>query len=405
MKTYANFDWTSVYCSTSLYVHICFYATDINVVLGLAEKLEETETKKSYIAEIKVLRALLHFDLAKMYGPLPVNLGKGKIKSDALCIPLLDEVKEHDNIDGLLRRPVTEIYKFITDEFEANIPLLHENKLKDGRLGQDGAKALLSRIYLYMGEYDLAYKHAKDVIDKEENGYALIEDKDYIESWKQKYTTESIFELAVTDNEPSYASIGYYISGHLTDYSGHKEMAASTKYKALMGQDPNDVRNGIFQNYYGMLLPAKKYPGRNGDPRFNNIKVIRLSELYLIAAECKLKSTTAPDKAEAARLLNLLRDNRTSTDPGKYTVDNITLEDVLHQRRLELYAEGHRAWDLWRNQMPVKRYTGIPQAEYRYDKSGGVIHFDDHRTILPIAEDQIELLPIEYQESQQNPGY
>ena len=401
MDTYANYDWSAVQCSTSLYRSICYYATDINLILELAKDLEETETKEALIAEIKVLRALIHFDLAKIYGPLPVNLGKGKITANALCIPLLDEVKERDDIEGMLRRPVTQIYKFITEEFETYIPLLPTGKITDGRLGQDGAKALLSRIYLYMGEYDLAYKHAKDVM----GSYALLSADSYVDSWKNVFTTESIFELIITDNEPSYASIGYYISGHPTNYSGHKEMAASTSFKTLMNQDPNDVRNGIFQYYFGMYLPAKKYPGRDGDPRYNNIKVIRSSELYLIAAECKLKSPTAPDKVEAARLLNELRDHRTSTDPAKYTSATISIMDILHERRLELYAEGHRAWDLWRNQMTVERYTGMITDDYEYDKSGGRIDFDDYRAIYPIAESQIELLPEQYQGSQQNPGY
>jgi len=55
--------------------------------------------------------------------------------------------------------------------------------------------------------------------------------------------------------------------------------------------------------------------------------------------------------------------------------------------------------------MTVERYTGIITDDYEYDKSGGRIDFDDYRAIYPIAESQIELLPKNLQESQQNPGY
>ena len=65
------------------------------------------------------------------------------------------------------------------------------------------------------------------------------------------------------------------------------------------------------------------------------------------------------------------------------------MEDILNERRKELFAEGHIAFDFWRNGMSVE--TGL-----------GPIGPNDHRTVLPIPKEEIDtgkgkLL--------QNPGY
>lgn len=229
-----------------------------------------------------------------------------------------------------------------------------------------------------------------------------------VESWAVAYTSEAIFELDVTsDDNRGINSIGYYVLADGTQ--GYKELAASKHFEDLMAGDPEDERFKLFvyneeQKGKG-YLPTKKYPGRDGDVYVNNIKVYRLSEMYLIASEAKLK---LGDKAAAAKLLNDLRKERTSTDPEKYTAGAITIDDVLYERRLELFAEGHRAWDLWRNQKPVVRWTTADEKKdffYDRDQSEGVINFDHYKAIFPIAEGQLLLIPEEYRASQQNPGY
>ncbi len=404
---YFIYDWTKAYTSTSLYATAYGAIAHINDVLIRAESLENTDSKIALLAEIKALRAIIHFDVAKLYGPLPVNLGKGKIKDGALCIPKMDKVKLQNDYEGMLRVSVHEIYKFITEELEAALPHMPTGKVQ-GTLGQDGVKAALSRIYLYMGKYDLAYKYAKQLISDPAT-YSILSIDSYVDSWGQAFSSESIFELVINEaNGMSYSSIGWIVKA---DKLASRGMAKSKRFEDLMNQDLNDVRNNLFELYTDPIkgsgyLPSKKYPGIT-DIYYNNIKVFRVSEIYLIASECLLKSENLQDKSEAARLLNLIRDNRTTTNPQKYNASTITILDVLHERRLELFAEGHRAWDLWRNQMPVSRWSSLPDKELGYssDKSDGVIEFDDYKNILPIDESQLELLPEQYREVQQNPGY
>ena len=82
----------------------------------------------------------------------------------------------------------------------------------------------------------------------------------------------------------------------------------------------------------------------------NNFKVIRLSELYLIAAEALLKGATASDGKTALDYYNALRSQRFTS----YTAaTSVTLEDILSERRIELFCEGHRLFDLVRNKKNI----------------------------------------------------
>ena len=105
----------------------------------------------------------------------------------------------------------------------------------------------------------------------------------------------------------------------------------------------------------------------------NNFKVIRLSELYLIASEALLKGATASDGKTAVDYYNELRKNRFSN----YTpATAVTLDNILDERRIELFCEGHRFFDLVRN----KRDLTTPYV------AGGKIEYLDWRTVTELPE-------------------
>jgi hypothetical protein len=113
----------------------------------------------------------------------------------------------------------------------------------------------------------------------------------------------------------------------------------------------------------------------------NNIKVLRLSEIYLIAAEAALKTG-----GNAAEFINILRVNRIR---GYEEVEDVTMREILDERRKELFAEGHIAFDYWRNGMSVNTAMGeIPP--------------DDYRTVLPLPKEEIDIAKGRLL---QNPGY
>ena len=126
-----------------------------------------------------------------------------------------------------------------------------------------------------------------------------------------------------------------------------------------------------------------------------NIKVIRLSEIYLIAAEAAYYT----DKTLAANYLNQIRKRSPTLAPA--TAATITLDMIMEERSKELFAEGQRFFDMLRLNLPITyndEFGGITvsQRPKTIDRSF-------QKTVLPIPQDEINANP--GLEAQQNPGY
>jgi hypothetical protein len=398
MKFFYAYGFNKVRAETSFFRTIYLGLQDINIILDKAAKLGDSQDKNALTAELRTLRALMHFDLVRMYGPLYCNLGKGAIKKDALGIRIAKEPIV-DMRATFYRDKASDVYEFIRKELEEAVPDLPKVK-RNGYIDYWGGKALLSKVYLYMEDNNAALAAAEEVI--KQSGRKLYNRNDYVASWSVEYGNESLFELStsVTDNS-GYTSLGWICSE-----KGYKTIVPTKDFLELYEADPEDVRFQLLRksNKDNCYYISGKYPGRDDNIKVNNPKVIRLSEVYLIAAEAALKSGST---GKAIQYLCDLREKRTATDPRKYE-SSISIDDILYERAVELYGEGNRAWDLWRNRKAVVRYTSMTEKEQKGHSdylSNGVIEFDFYQTIYPIAERELELLPVEDRESQQNPGY
>lgn len=403
LTTFYNYIWNEKNVYSSFYTNLYYCIANINDVIQRSTKLKDEEGYNQLIAQLKCLRALHHFNLVKIYGPLYANLGKGKIKENALGITIktvIDKTYGHK----FERNTVKEVYEFIVEELEANIDNLPDNA--KGYLSKDAVKLLLARLYLYMGDvkfkdvdnnYAKALSYVQDLVS-DSSPYKLITKDNYVDSWREDYNSESIFEFPVTeDDNVGNNSIGYYV---LPTGSGYKEVCATADFMALQYEDVRfDLLVKYTQKEIDYFFPTEKFRGKNF-PYVNNIKILRLSEAYLIAAECELKLI---NPTQAGKYLTELRKNRTDVEPNKY-LTSVSMDDVLFERRLELFCEGHRAYDLWRNQLSVIRYTNQAEktAKGHSDMSSGIIEFDNHKTIYPIHEQEMFFA---LDKNQQNPNY
>ncbi|HEX2608927.1 MAG TPA: RagB/SusD family nutrient uptake outer membrane protein, partial [Flavisolibacter sp.] len=131
-------------------------------------------------------------------------------------------------------------------------------------------------------------------------------------------------------------------------------------------------------------------------PDKDEVKVIRMSEVYLIAAEAAYQTG---NEALALEYLNDVATERDATFAGYSSSGANLLNDILLERRKELAFEGHRYWDLQRYNLPVTRvnlagnYTGVPLT----------IAPTSFRRILPIPQAELDANP--NIRGQQNTGY
>lgn len=328
---------------------------------GVAKK-EEVEVK-DLKGQLYAYRALLHFDVARLYAKLPSTVAD--INAANSGIVLSTEVYPAEHIGT--RATLKETYDQILGDLEKALPLLGKGK-NLGAINYWAAKGIQARAYLYLEKNAEALVAAKEVIEGKR--YTLYSISDYQDVWLQEGSSESMFEMLVTSAYNAQRnSLGYYTHGD----NGYAECGLTRPFVNFMATQAGDVRATMFGEESDFNFYPTKYNGREGNRYVNNPKIIRLSEVYLIAAEAALKSTTGQ---EAAIYINELRKNRIK---NYVDVASVNLDDILTERRLELFCEGHNAFDYWRNKQSV------------HNTSVGEVKYDDKRTILPIPNREITL--------------
>ena len=367
----------------------------------LSDAVEAKAKIEQYAAESKVLRALAHFDLVRIYGK-PYTEDQGA----SLGVPLVTEVLESNAKPA--RSTVAEVYaQVVKDLTEAISSNALATETKPGYVSVWGAKAILSRVYLNMGDYANALSVAEDIIKN--SGAALWTRDQYLKAWDASTPNESefLFRLNVAGSDDNNDLNGI---GNLQQRDGYKEMVATKKFVDMLTSDPKDVRNEMF-------LPAKaekevavygtnkvflnKLRGQGGDLRnVTIVPIIRLSEVYLTAAECAFRNN---DKTKAVEYLNDLVKNRTTTVASLATVDNITLDRILIERRKELIGEGQRYFDALRNNETITRYTSEADKGWHKTLSKDAQSFnrDYFKAIAAIPQAEINANP----NIKQNTGY
>jgi hypothetical protein len=181
---------------------------------------------------------------------------------------------------------------------------------------------------------------------------------------------------------------------------------ASDAFIARMNEDPQDVRHGIIardETSANRMGSWYKYSGSvtlAGDKKTNNstavnIKVIRLSEVYLIAAEAALTS----NPAKAATYLNAIRKRSPNLAPA--TAQTVSLDMIADERSKELFGEGHRFFDMIRWNKPITFNDELGNLAITHRNK--TIDRSFYKTILPIAIGEINANP--GIKAQQNPGY
>lgn len=380
----------------------------INNLLANIEKVKEEgspENFDSYKGQALTLRALLYFDLVRLYG-VPYTMDKS-----SFGVPDIAEVL--DASAQPTRATIEQNYTRIISDLNDSEGLLSKSK-SDGYVNYYANKAIQARVYLTMGNNEEALKAAQAVIDSK--AYTLYSNNEWVDSWKKQFGSESIFELAMYDNEGDLkgSSLGaYYCRAKDYTSSTFGYFGASTYFINRLAEDPTDVRHGImsydefsksFDSSYATdrMGACYKYLGgvsKPGDGKASasavNIKVIRLSEMYLIAAEAALAS----DKKLAASYLQEIRKRAPGLEEA--TKDNITLDMILDEKSKEFFGEGQRFFDMIRLNKSIEFDDDTPGITPPHRPK--VIDRTFGKIVLPISESEILANPA--LKEQQNPAY
>ena len=298
--------------------------------------------------EALALRAMLHFDMLRLFGPVYSK------DSDKKAIPYY--TKQTNSPEPILT--AQEVMEKITTDYEdalnylANDPVKTEGTMmsstEDGssnflryralRLNYYAVEALMARAYLYMGNKTEAFKYATDVIKTADQNIFPFVDKNLVigspADPDRIFSSEVLFALTNTSRGTIHKN--FFDPSRLPNYVFRMDdsMMSNLVYggAATTGGYQDDYRyracwmatgsNRYFYKYSDMVA--------NGSIQNTMIPMVRLGEMFLIAAESQ-----SGDLKAGVQYVNALRRNR-----GVANLTTLTPDLLKYEYIRELYGEG-----------------------------------------------------------------
>ncbi|MVT09662.1 RagB/SusD family nutrient uptake outer membrane protein [Chitinophaga tropicalis] len=348
-----------------------------------------SRTASQLLGECKFLRAYMYFYLVNTYGDVPL-LTSTDLKYN-FTAPRVDKKLVFENIISDLKES-----QLLLDESYLTANLLNTTSDRV-RPNKACATALLARTYLYMKNYAEAITAASMVI---ENPLYKIEGLDSVFLRESK---EAIWQL-----QPVQASSNTLEAQVFVLYSNdglpagpNDEVRPLYISKSLYNSFPDEDKrktkwiDSVTVDNRVYPFPYKYKIWMLGEPVIEYLTMLRLAELYLIRAEAKANLGILEGGASAGYDINVIR-RRAGLPDFLSTNRGDVIEEVLTQRRLELFTEfGHRWFDLKRTER-IDDVMGTAAVE-----KGGT--WAPYKSLFPIPISDITRNPS--LRGHQNPGY
>ena len=366
-----------------------------NTVLGRIDGIEiNTELANRYKLECKFIRALMYFNLVRVYGDVPL---------------VLKEISISESYD-ILREPKENVYnQIIADLKEAQDLPVSYSTAEDGRATQGAAKALLANVYMTLHKYAEAETILAEIINSGQ--YSLLENTPgslNIDGYKNVFSPvnhnskEGIFEIqflkggygegsnyannfAPENSGTNVVAVGGTGGNNIPEmdiYNAYEEGDLRRDFSMSLGYYDNRKNNEWVESRY--VCKFMDVPYQNNDAS-NNYPVIRYADVILMYAEALNQNGKT---AEACKYLNMTRRRgfgyqTTETSPvDLQTTDKAQFALMVEQeRRVELAFENHRWFDLIRTGRAVEVM-----------KSKG-FSLNETNLICPIPQKQIDVNP------------
>lgn len=352
-----------------------------NVVLNRITDIEyeDASLKTTRIGEVKFLRALMYFNLVRLYGDVPL---------------VLEETVNPSDYFGQGRTATSQVYDQIETDLNEAIASLPTSK-SSGRPAQGAAQALLANVQMTLGDYSNAAANLEKVISS--NVYALVPSTAEIFGVANEGNSEAIFEVqfasGVNGNaEGNPAASQFRPSGTTANAKGHN--LPSTEF--VNSFEEGDTRKNDYigideaaNPFYFSLKYEVSATGVNDSG--SDFYVIRYADVLLRYAEA-LNETG--NTANAAQYLNQVR-NRAGLANTTATSQEEMRTAIENERRYEFIGEGHRWFDL------VRTGKAVNTMNAWFAEQGMSVTISTQNLVLPIPQNQIDTDPALVQ----NPGY
>lgn len=372
---------------------------DLLKYIPWAEGNLTAENKASYEMQGRALRVYFYNNLWHYFGNIPFYLEN---LTSPYTAPQLKADEVYDNL-------ITELEAVIDSKA---LPMRWDDK-NSGRMSQAMCYMMYAEMVMYQNDktrYPKALQYMQEIIS-DKNEYGLVDD--FASIWKEsgEWSKESIWEVNYEDgnNERGWGSplaIGGTVMPTLISPNGWPKIDGWTQdgwgflpvrletYNMFSSNDKRrdatiwDARGVEYTERYqdthlwlGKYRPLDENNAQaSGDKNLNynnNLRVYRVAEAYLNAAELLLE--TGGDASQAKEYVNTIRRRAGITELGAVTKD-----DVINERHLEFVGEGKRYFDLVRT---GKAASVLTPDEYRTNS------WTEKKKYIPIAQAELDSDP------------
>jgi hypothetical protein len=354
------------------------FIANANMIISNIDKAIGSDADKNAIkGEALVYRAWSHFQLVQLFGK---RYDASVTPNTQLGVPIMLD----NSFDGKPRNTVEEVYTQINADLDAAITALTGyTRANKSHFNVNVAKGIKARVALTMQNYPLAATLAAEA----RAGFALMNNAAYQSGFNSYTNSEWLWGSSVISDQTTYfysffAYMSYNFSS--TNIRGNPKAINSALYNQIPA---TDIRKWCWDpapaaGWMGNPTSFARFPYMNrkfkavdaADSR-GDVCYMRAAEMYLIEAEALARQGGQDAAARAA--LFTLANNRNPSYVLSTNSGAALINEIMFQRRIELWGEGFRFTDLKRLNLPLDRtganhslslclVTSIPAGDVRW---------------------------------------
>ncbi|RIV21439.1 RagB/SusD family nutrient uptake outer membrane protein [Fibrisoma montanum] len=342
----------------SEFAYLLYYRLigNANIAVANIDNAAGTDAERKQLkGEALALRAFSYFNLVQLYG---IRYNGAAKPNSQLAVPLVLT----PTTEGLPRATVEDVYTQINKDLTEAAGLLTTSRSFKSHINIDVVKGFQARVALTQQNWADAARFAAEA----RKSYALMTVAQYQEGFSDIANSEWMWGFDhLEDQSEFFGAYHSYISSNFnsTNIRATPKLINNLLYDQIPSTDVRSkmwVKTPTAANSVvppgGIRAPYMnqkfRLPGTPSTSTMGDIPYMRSAEMYLIEAEALARQGKDADAAKVLFDLVSKRDPsyKQSTSTGTKLID-----EILFNRRIELWGEGFRFLDLKRLNLPLNR--------------------------------------------------
>lgn len=331
-----------------------------NMIIANIDDAEGPQTDKDEIkGQALAYRAWAHWNLVQLFGQ---RYDAGGANAQ-LGVPIVTE----PIIEGGPRNTVAEVYVQVNTDIDAAIALLSTGRAAKSHININVARGIKARVAMTQGNFPVAAQQASlaragyPLMSKPQilEGFNNVDNPEWIWGSKQQNDQQTFFasffaylsvNFSSTNIRSNPKAINRLLFDQISDTDQRKKLWDPNAANATLRDpfiDEVTLSNFSKRNYMNRKFVAQANASSVGD-----VPLMRAAEMYLIEAEALAR---AGQNVAAQDILFEIASARDSDYSKSTNVDQALIDEIMIQRRIELWGEGFRFYDLKRLNLPLDR--------------------------------------------------